>query len=466
MRHRTLWRGSPIPTKALMSWEGRPYCRWKKQYRNKTYRVTYAELGAPVWTGEATRKLANQWWLKKRAEIDSEVTTPEQALVDQVGNYPIEHLLKLIEAGNAARAVMQAVNGAHDGKSVPRDVVERIAGIGKLNDADKLIERASRVVAKLDPDQSVNVAPAHRTIKTQLDQFLATVRAGGIKHKTYDEVSRACVFIGKELGETADASEIDAETIRQFYQTLANMQWCGNTKLKMWNTFKRFVRYLHSMEVISLPRNIDALKSFRRDTPALPDWNYADIREFTRTLSGRLRCWWLLCLNCGMTPIDLAELRKDMVDLETTPPTLKRRRVKTGHLRSVPTVTYALWPETVAALRQHWNHAIEGEYAELALVSEDGTKLAKINEGKLTHLIVQAWKRAKPKLRYRIKDARAIAASAIESHPTYGRLRSLYLGHSPKEIGERRYASAPVGLLADALAWLRGQVVPCDTPAG
>ena len=61
-----------MPRKFEMSWEGKPAFRWVKMYKGTRHRVSCADLKAMVWTEEATYRLANEWWTRKRAEIDGD----------------------------------------------------------------------------------------------------------------------------------------------------------------------------------------------------------------------------------------------------------------------------------------------------------------------------------------------------------------------------------------------------------
>ena len=55
----------------IMSWEGSPAFRWKKEFQKKIYRVSCRELGfaEQFWLKDETYQAANAWWLKKHAEL-------------------------------------------------------------------------------------------------------------------------------------------------------------------------------------------------------------------------------------------------------------------------------------------------------------------------------------------------------------------------------------------------------------
>ncbi len=61
----------------------------------------------------------------------------------------------------------------------------------------------------------------------------------------------------------------------------------------------------------------------------------------------QVRLMMLLALNCGFTQADLHGLQQSEVDLEGSPPMIRRIRHKSGVYGE-----HTLWPETVAALRR------------------------------------------------------------------------------------------------------------------
>jgi len=65
-----------MPRKFLMSptFKGR-HARWRKLYKGVAYTVNCSDLGLPeeLWTELGSYQAANEWWVQKRAELDSGV---------------------------------------------------------------------------------------------------------------------------------------------------------------------------------------------------------------------------------------------------------------------------------------------------------------------------------------------------------------------------------------------------------
>ena len=133
-----------------------------------------------------------------------------------------------------------------------------------------------------------------------------------------------------------------------------------------------------------------------------------------------------------MTNTDIGHLRKGQVDRARG--RLVRKRVKTEAHEGVPTVDYALWPETLALLGSCWS-----AHPELALASSGGTCLYSSRfEGEAARkkdLISLGWMRAG--LSIPLKAFRSISATLLESHPSYG--------HTSRTSWATRPRASPTG---------------------
>ena len=145
---------------------------------------------------------------------------------------------------------------------------------------------------------------------------------------------------------------------------------------------------------------------------------------------------------------------------------LTRRRGKTEDHEDVPEVCDVISQETLELLREH-----QADHPTLFLTSSDNTPLweQRMGEGEDTakkDLIALQWKRAKIKIP--LKAFRSISKTAIDGHATYACCGNYFLGHTPKEVGEKNYtADSPrrQALFDKAMAWLRTEVLGQGRPA-
>ena len=63
-----------MPRKYLMTPDFKVrHARWKKLYKGVVYRVSCSDLNIPegAWNAQDSYQASNEWWLAKRAELDS-----------------------------------------------------------------------------------------------------------------------------------------------------------------------------------------------------------------------------------------------------------------------------------------------------------------------------------------------------------------------------------------------------------
>jgi hypothetical protein len=229
---------------------------------------------------------------------------------------------------------------------------------------------------------------------------------------------------------------------------------------KLWNYFRRFVRFLWSEGYIALPRNLnERIFTFGNRAKKIKTYPVDEVRKMLATLPDRLKLYALLALNCGMYGVDMAQIRHK----EYRNGRIRRKRSKTRHAENVPEVEYLLWPETRALLDQY-----PSTHPEYVLTSKTGTPLweSRIEDGKKKKydLVGLQWHRGrgegrKTKPPIPLKALRSVAATIIESHREYGRYKQHFLGQAPQTIADRHYSAPSQELFDEIIEWLRKQVL-------
>jgi integrase len=383
------------------------------------YRVVASTLG-PEPTREATRAAANEWWLKKEAELNGLVKK------DVVAEYVDAHLDSTTEADQLIDEVMSGFVSARTVKTVTEAVERELARPAKSAD---------------------------RSIKANVRSFLEIVKTT-VRPSTFRELK---LYLESIHGQDDDVSTIDEAQVEKTYLELRKGGLSVGRQKKHWGFFRRFARYLFSTgRLDKLPRNVDMWKiTVKPTTPKVPSIEM--VRQVLAKLKPRLRLYALLALNCSCNNVDTASLTKSQIDLDRA--TLTRKRVKTSEEEGVPEVVYALWPETVELLRQH-----ESTHPELFLTSMANTPLwVQRYEGdkvRRTDLILKQWKKAK--LPISLKQFRAVSATILESHPTHSRFVQLFLGHSPRSVAQKHYSLPDQKGFAKALNWLHDRLFTCQ----
>lgn len=430
--------------KTLMSWEGAPNYRWVKMYKGVRYRVTCDELGAMVPTQEASSKLANQWWRKKQAEIDG--PSPIGRILDAVEEIPIEKLQEMMTRGNAVRQILAELPFVK--QQIAREEIEKIVGEPIESDA-QAIEKLGSIVSKVtEPAATVSHFFRHHT-----DRFLALMH-GECGAMSYREINEFIVALygSKKITPEMDIRVLNEAKVEEVFLWIKELPYLAPTKKKRWGFFKRLVRYCWEARAIELPRNLESRAfRFKVQPKAVKTYTGIEVRECLEELTPQMQLYAMLGLNCGMTNVDIGSLRKDQIKEGR----LTRKRIKTMQHEQVPTVSYPLWPGTQQLLKECLS-----DHAELALTSSDGTSLysSRFEDGgtRKKDLMSKAWTRAEAKIP--LKAFRSVAATLLESHPTYGRYKGHFLGHSPKSIADKHYAAPSPELFDQAVNWLRDQI--------
>jgi integrase len=431
-----------MPRVYEMSWEGPPAYRWVRMYRGVRYRVSCQELGAMVYTKEATGKVANEWWRKRRAELDGEgkpgSAAAHQRMVDAFAGRKVSDPVDYLSVADQLLASLPSLPVA-----VRDKVRTALLGLGEVERIQVEVGAAPR-----KQDQS-------RTVRAAAERFLAKEQ-GDLKPTSFRDLKNHILRLVERWG-NQDVKVFEEATVEEYGVSLKRSGLDASTRKKAWGFFRRLVRYCWEAGLLpSLPRNLDsfdfAVRAKQIRTPAI-----AVLRDVLAGLSPRLRLYALLGLNCGMGSVDIGQLGKEQVDLNTG--RIVRRRVKTGDKATVPTVEYQLWQETLTLLREQWS-----SHPTLALVNSRGGALwaCRVEEDGRTpaiDLICDLWRTVQPPIPFQFRVMRRVAATLLESHPDHCRYVQHYLGHAPASVAQRHYAAPSQARFDEAIDWLRQQVI-------
>lgn len=417
--------------------------RWRKVYNGKVYVVSCRQLGVPD-TKDASWKAANEWWQEQQKLAD---IPPED-----------DRMQRAARVSALVRDFAKLDDGAR------REAIEALLGEGAY---DSLKAQAAGVVS------AITVPEPSRSVRVQVDGWQLLLRgvcqSGQMSEGRFDAYCRNIRAFTDWIGEDAAIDAIDEAKLENFFTYLSAKVGAGeyspNYAHTLLMTAKQFISRLAELRLIPLPGNIRSRRfRFNHSTPArVETFTVDELRAMLKACEGfsdRTKLFVLLMLNCGMYQNDIAELHRDEVNWKQG--TLTRARSKTRE-RNGPVVTYKLWQETYALLKQH--RAAEGE---LALTTEEGNPLVRywIEEGKMRRYdcIHSAWTRLAekmglPKMRLGMKHLRKTSATLLASHPQYKYYAAYFLADSPKGMDQRHYITPSKEEFFTGLDWLRGQIL-------
>lgn len=389
--------------------------RWRKQYKKRVYHFEVKPGESKATSYDRCLKL----WEAKKVEIDSE----ESSLRHQVKEVLLE-LLSQISQSNPkfsesllGLGVNRPDTEAPDPKNQESlvDLVDQYTEVNKKTNKMRLLVFQNWCPAKAGPE-AVN-GSFLRNFHSHLE--------GKIDSGDWSAAYVRCIFV---------------ET-------------------------KTFIRRLYDeVELIDrMPRNMSKLR-FNVPVKQPESYSIEKVKTYLENAEERAKLYILLALNCGMTPIDMADLLPREVDWKNGRITRKRSKTRQT-TENVPVVNYKLWPETLRLLKRFRDRTVEvakelGVELTTVLLTEQGTPLAtRSQQGSPSNNSVRMclWR-----LNKRLKNKAAIltfkktSASLIDREFDHATAQ-LFLGHSPGTIGGRHYIAVEDTRLDQPLAWLAEQ---------
>ena len=345
---------------------------------------------------------------------------------------------------------------------------------------DEVIERtiiASEVRAALDPTNPLwldrverdgaTPTPDNLTIGWQIDKYLDLERdrvlSNALSPAEFDLV-RYCLLNFREwVGKETTVDKIDPDRWESYWGYL--LRWSGSVeyKKKRFRHARNFIAWLASKGVMPMPLNLLSRKyKFTGSANAPTAMSIEEVRRLIENATGQLRLHLLLMANCGMTQIDISDLRPD--EIEWTDGRIIRKRSKTRDKANVPTVNFGLWPETWELLRVFGR--TEGDRALLTksggpwvrdyLDANGKRKKVDSIKSNFVHLAKNLGY-AQPPL---LKRIRKTSSTQFDRHEKYGRWAGHFLGHAGQTIGEQHYYDrrGRLPIFDEAVEWLGRKV--------
>jgi integrase len=464
----------------LMTWS-KSQKRWLKKYRGRMYSVSPRQLETPR-SRQSSRQAANEWWLRKRTQIDAQALPEHPEHLVNYYDHAIENHSRFAQwhrlFGNAkvaekserhAESLQQALKTLHPPFPLGRWEEDPLweawrdeTGFAMWQERFRQLHRAER---------QEHIAPEN-TVRAHIDDHLndrkAAQRQGKIRSGTYQTYFHRLNVFKDWVEPGAPLEDLNEQLLRKYYHYLvgqvAGDEMSASYASACLGVAKKFIRSRWELRLIELPRNLgsrDLVISVDLQEPEIFDPE--EMRRLLDAASDRMRLFILLALNCGMYSVDIGSLRPEEVDWNVG--RIARKRTKTkGRSKKVPTVNYRLWNETFRLLRGH-----RSDSSELVLTNEDGGPLwwegESARTGKYTRndnvktLFFRLWEELEVPQEERkpFKTWRKTGSTKLEEHDVYGRYTEYYLGEAPSSITRKHYV-VPSGEQFDkALRWLGRQ---------
>ncbi len=441
-----------MPAGYLMAWEPTRR-RWWKQHRGTRYVVSCRQLDAPE-TKEGSYQAANAWWVAKKAEVD--------------GKLPPHPLADLIE-GRARRLAWARSHGREDlaqavqeeivkiqadtagevfGRKRPLDVPEMV--VETMQDAIWSDRLSRHKEESSDPDRSIK-----HQVALWLEELKGRVDAGQFGAGEYQGQTYYSKHFVAHFGEETRIDAIDEELWAGLHRFLIGEmnrgRWTAVYAKKLHRSARTFIEHLASLKRIAAPENLhDKRMRFNIPTKEVEVFSLEETRSLVEAAREQVRLLILLALNCGMTQVDISDLRHQEVDWEAG--RLRRKRSKTSHHKKAPEVEYLLWPETVELLK-----LLRSSDLDHVLVTKSGRPWVD-RKTRNTDSVRTEFDKLHARLPF--KHLRKTAATILGGHPAFRAYAQYFLGHAPETVADVHYIRPSQEQFDLAISWLREQFAP------
>jgi hypothetical protein len=413
--------------------------RWRKKYKGKIY----------YFRGEYRTALAA--WERKKVELDTEWEGVKTQLIRiGKGDYA-EAIEQHLDDPDSALHRCDDWSGfmafvAQCGDMTPDEVAREFEDdIECYEEFAAPLTTSEPTTRKITIGQAVDEWNTHRA---------AQVTMGRVKGATVSSAKLNVSVFRKWVGGQKAVTSIDESMLFDFFAYLAGEIDTGRMKKGYAHQIllytKAFIRRQWELRRIDLPRNIRSRDlSIRVPVTEIDVLTLGELKAFYNRGDGLLKTCILLSLNCGFNNVDIATLTHNEVDWVRG--TITKKRIKTGGYDNVPTVTWKLWPTTLALLREH-----RSKHAELVLTDRTGRELIRGGGLDRQDTIAKKWRYVRGRLgnKKAYKLLRKTAASLLASHPVYGKYTQYFLAHAPSTVADGHYVKPSQSQFEEAVDWL------------
>ncbi len=494
-----------MPRKYQLTWDKHSK-RWKKYYRGRQYYFPFGKAK----TDHDGYQDALDAWRQKKDEIDGELRSPQrEAWAAWIGI--LRNRQEEVQAGgNNTKSrtewdfleceIAAAKQAAKEGSEFPPSSASSVfTGDEDLARFLGLAIRwrisARRRLTSIDPaynlgkvpelpilksegksfsnDNSgipspwdqVADSPDDETVAGNIARFLERKRQqaerGECSKGRYDVLRVHLEDFASHIGPNKPLEAITSAALDEYRERLQKQidagKYSAHYAKSRLSAVKQFIKWMWEQELIDLPRIVNS-RDFSIVVPSskIDVFSLEEIKTLLDASPDRMWLYIFLMLNCGMTQGDIAQLKHTEIDWEKGQ--IVRKRSKTKNQKSVPVVSYLLWPETFRLLVKY-----KSNHPTLALTNRNGgaLKTESIVEGKYTKIdnIATAWNRLTKKVGIKkpLKLLRKTAASKLAEHSDYSRFVQFFLGHAPGNVADRHYVKPPQAAFDDAIKWLGEQ---------
>lgn len=464
-----------MPRKYMMSWEGSPAYRWKKEHRKTVYRVSCRELGfaEKSWSKEETYQAANTWWERKHAElVQAARWHPHEEVINQLKEKAdVSAQLGMHDEAEHLQARIRDIEQlpADDSPGLEEDTLRRmdaarLFGIEIPADIDPIVAEHLFGKERIWGDRKSRITKVATSSTTQhhadafLDFHREQARSNAISTGRFGSIRNGIRNFLKWFGPSRALKEISEADVSGYYAHLIERLAkggsgnSGDTLSGLFQVFQQFIEYAAEESAeIPIPRNLRSRKFRIPKTRREPNpFTREEVELILSHSNERLQAHLILMLNCGMYQGDVAELVADEVDIQSgriVRTRSKKKKIQAKKSKSSPIkLNWLLWDRTLDLLKRTGNTKgtvflnDDGNLLVRGAIGDDGNEDRQdnirsaycrvISKLKKQKLLPENWNKT-------LKQLRKTGANVLEKSKEHAEFYEMYLEHSA--IAKRSY---------------------------
>jgi integrase len=440
-----------------LSWKPDRQC-WYKKYGGQKH---YAPIKCTGKTTDAEGYIASlEWWKKKQAELKvslaaQKVTAAREKEIDGLMRHPPQP-----RSRETAEKIVERF------EAMAKDPSLSMGEVGAAVYRDRKRREAETVVT-----------PADRQMKAMVTRFLNhKVQQAGTGLKSDGRVINIATYLRQFenfVGSDRPLSDINALTLFDYHgkamTDMATGQLSSYGARDRMQIAKQFIRWAWEMGVLDLPRNIDSKDlTISVDQQEIKVFEFDKLKDILNAAPAPLKLYLLLMANCGMTAMDVSDLRHTEFNEKdgtiTRIRSKRRKKMDAGGNSKKVKITWTLWPTTLELLLKHRTDGGE----RMLLGSSGGvlvyTKINKIShKGSDVDLIDKAYRKHCRDAKVAdgdvksLKCIRATSATRLGEHQEFSRYVQHFLAQSARSVADRHYVKPSQEQFDQCVLWLGKQ---------
>ena len=357
-----------MPRKFKMTWFAPRQCWYVKKDGRRYYCPIKCWGKTTDWHGYSN-SLA--WWDEKNQELENapKIVSSSFPPIEKADRQLIKKLI--VEEGREEEDATRLVLGW-------KEEEKQLKRYGATEVSAWLVMERERLAAAAAPKHDTMEVIVKKFLDFKVSQAMTGMKSAGRAINLVTYLKQFKAFVGADR----PVKDITAMTLFDFHHKTVNdmatgqlTDYAARDRLQV---AKQFIRWAWELNLIDLPRNINSKElTIYVEQKEIKVFDAKNLASIITSAPEPLKVYLLLMANCGMTAMDVGDLKNNEIDFTagTITRIRSKRKKKRGASSAAETgkvkVQWKLWPMTLELLRKNANRS-----SDFAFTSSDGGQIA------------------------------------------------------------------------------------------